>query len=54
MKVDFTKEELELIRRAMLEYQADLAKVSFAFEGELKDVTLFLDKIKSILELNQS
>ena len=44
--IDFTKEEIELIQRALLEYQADLAKVSFAFEGEMKDVTNLIDKIK--------
>lgn len=43
---DFTKKEIELIKTALSEYRDDLSKVGFAFEGELKDLTLLIDKIK--------
>lgn len=41
---DFTGAELDLIWRAMFFYKSDLEKNGIA-EVELKDVTLFLNKI---------
>ena len=50
--IDFNRKEKELIKRSLLQYQSDLAKVSFAYEGEMKDVTNLIDKINSLLVIS--
>lgn len=46
MTIDFTKEELELVQKSLLKNHRDLVKFGLTFEGELKDLTHLIDKIK--------